>query len=85
MKKFFLFLIITLPPMTLFAEGKPDAPKAVLAYKIKDLSIKLDGKLTEQFGNVSPLKILFSRTLKRELPQQKKQKFGLHMTRTIFT
>ena len=72
MKKFFLFLIITIPPLTLFAEGKPDAPKAVLAYKIKDLSIKLDGKLTESIWHREPIKDFIQRDPKEGSPATEK-------------
>ena len=72
MKKFFLFLIITIPPLTLFAEGKPDAPKAVLAYKIKDLSIKLDGKLTESIWHREPIKDFIQQDPKEGAPATEK-------------
>ena len=72
MKKFFLFLIITMPPMTLSAEGKPDAPKAVLAYKIKDLSIKLDGKLTEPIWKREPIKDFIQQDPKEGAPATEK-------------
>lgn len=58
--------------MTLSAEGKPDAPKAVLAYKIKDLSIKLDGKLTEPIWKREPIKDFIQQDPKEGAPATEK-------------
>ena len=49
MKKAFLLLMLIIAPILIFAgNNKSSSQKVVLAYKIKNLNINLDGKLTEQ-------------------------------------
>ncbi|MEW5843848.1 MAG: DUF5916 domain-containing protein [Bacteroidota bacterium] len=47
MKNILLVVLILLMPLIAFAAGGAGNQKVVLAYKIKDLNIALDGKLTE--------------------------------------
>lgn len=50
--KFFLFFFI---PIICFPSGKGGNEKVVLANKIKDLNINLDGKLTEPIWQSNPI------------------------------
>jgi len=72
MKKFFLFLIIAISPLIFFAEGRPSVPKVVFAYKVSDLSIKLDGKLTEPIWQREPIKDFIQQDPKEGAPATEK-------------
>lgn len=62
MEKAFLLFILLMTQSIIFAEkSKTDSQKAVLAYKAKDISIKIDGKLTEPIWQHEPLKDFIQR------------------------
>ena len=58
MKRFLPILMLLLIPMIIFGSGsgKTGPEKVVPAYKVKDLNIKLDGKLTEPIWQSAPIK-----------------------------
>lgn len=62
MKKEFLLLMLIIAPILIFAgNNKPGSQKVVLAYKIKNLNINLDGKLTEPIWQSEPIKDFIQR------------------------
>ncbi|PKL84398.1 MAG: hypothetical protein CVV24_00230 [Ignavibacteriae bacterium HGW-Ignavibacteriae-3] len=72
MKRFILVFFTLLLPMVLLASGKTGSQKVVPAYKINNLNISLDGKLTEPIWKNSPVSGFIQRDPEEGAPSTEK-------------
>lgn len=72
MRKLTAMFLYTLLPMCVFGFGKVGSQKIIPAYKLKDLKLNLDGKLTEPIWQKEPIKDFTQRDPNEGVPASEK-------------